>query len=162
QTAPVVSLYNSDTNDFSDPYDPLGHRLLAQVAAAGGTSDLSRPLAAGTYYVAVSGAGNLDFHPFLADSGYPGRPCAYTLALTETAPPLQATDGPIVLASDSAAGAQLTGSPLVIRLSLSTPLDPNSVQQDQTVRLTYNPTGAFGGPNDVDLALAGVNYTPQA
>ncbi len=162
QCAPVVSLYNSDPNDFADPYDPLGNRLLAQATAAAGTSDLYRPLAAGTYFVAVSGAGNLDFNPFLADSGYPGQPCAYTLALTETDLPLQATDGPVVLASDPAAGAQLTSSPLVIRLSVSTQIDPNTVQPDQTVRLTYNPTGAFGGPNDVDIPLANVNFTAQA
>src|SRR5205807_1774711 len=28
--APVVSLYNDDPFDFSDPFDPLSHRLLVQ------------------------------------------------------------------------------------------------------------------------------------
>jgi hypothetical protein len=163
QSPPVLSLYNSDTSDFSDQYDPLGHRLVAQAAGSGnGTSDLSQPLAAGTYYVAVSGAGNLNFNPFLADSGYPGIPCTYTLTLTETDLPLQAGDGPVVMASTPAAGQQLDRSPLVIRLSLSNNLDPTTLQPDQTVRLTYNPTGDFGNANDVDVPLAGVNFTPEA
>src|SRR5262245_8394658 len=79
--ASVLSLYNTHHDAVfdnslasggfmpapNDPLDPLGHRLLAQVqgSAAGGTS-LLRNLAAGTYYVAVSGAGNRSFHPNLA------------------------------------------------------------------------------------------------
>ena len=31
--ASILSVYNSDPNDYSDPYDVDGHRLLAQVAA---------------------------------------------------------------------------------------------------------------------------------
>ena len=61
--------------------------------AGPGGRDRRFPLSAwtaGTYYVAVSGAGNADFNPFLADSGYPGQPCAYDLALTETSLPLLA------------------------------------------------------------------------
>ncbi len=163
QPAPVVSLYNSDPFDFADPYDPLGNRLVAQATGtASGPSDLSQNLAAGTYYVAVSGAGNLAFNPSLAKSGYPGQTCTYTLGLTEAPLPIQASDGPTVIASDPAAGAKLTRSPLVLRLSLSSALDPNTVQPDQTVWLTYNPTGAFGNANDVDVPLGNVNFTAAA
>ena len=166
QSAPVLSLYNSDPFDFGDPYDPQGNRLVAQATASGAASSLSQALAAGTYYVAVSGAGNLYFNPYLADSGYPGQPCLYTLALAETPLPIQASDGPMVIASNPAAGAKLTSSPLVIRLSLSSTLDPNTIQPDQTVWLTYNPTGAFGNGNDVDVPLSpflgNVNFTAAA
>ena len=53
---------------------PDGYHLLAQAqgdAAHPGVS-LQRDLAPGTYYVAVSGAGNLDFNPLLANSHYSG------------------------------------------------------------------------------------------
>src|SRR5262249_31927617 len=56
----VLGLYNSEPNN----------RLLAQDDGAAGTGDahLERPLAAGTYYVAVSGSGDSAFHPRLAGS----------------------------------------------------------------------------------------------
>ena len=100
QSAPVLSLYNNDPFDFADPYDPLGHRLLDQESG----SAISVSLAAGTYYVAVSGAGNDYFNPFLADSGYPGRPCTYDLQLSAAGLNF-AGDGPVVLFSNPAAGA---------------------------------------------------------
>src|SRR6516165_7576696 len=79
----VLSLYNNDPNDAGDPYDPLGHRLLAQDdgAAHGGDAVLDRLLGPGSYYVAVSGSGNLSFNPFLAVSGYPGSTGAYDLRI---------------------------------------------------------------------------------
>src|SRR5262249_9425520 len=46
---------------------------------------LTQTLAAGTYGVAVSGAGNRYFYPFLAGSGYPGSTGAYTLSLQASA-----------------------------------------------------------------------------
>ncbi len=163
QVAPVLSLYNSDTSDFSDLQDPLGHRLVAQAqAATGTTTTLTRSLAAGTYFVAVSGAGNRYFNPFLADSGYPGAASTYRLSLSETDLPLAPTDGPVVLAATPNAGDQLSASPLVVRVDLSTALDPTSVLQDLNVRLTYNPAGTFGDGNDVDVPLNFVNYTPEA
>jgi hypothetical protein len=163
QAAPVLSLFNSDTSDFSDPLDPLGHRLVAQAqGAAGSASALTRPLAAGTYYVAVSGAGDRYFNPFLADSGYPGAAASYSLTLSETDLPLAPSDGPVVLAATPAAGDQLGRSPLAVRLDLSTALDPTSVLQGLNVRLTFNPAGTFGDSGDQDVPLNFVNYTPEA
>src|SRR5262249_10205191 len=70
----ILSLYNSDPDYLSDAFNPLGHRLLAQDdgSAHGGDARIEQLLAAGTYYVAVSGAGNRYFHPFLSGSGYEG------------------------------------------------------------------------------------------
>ncbi len=159
-SAPVVSLYNNDPNDFGDFFDTLGHRLLAQAGGGSGApSVVSLSLDAGTYYVAVSGAGNQYFNPFLADSGYPGSPCNYDLRLTATDLPDAPGDGPVVLSADPGAGAQLANSPLVLRLDLSGALDPNTVVPDQTVQLTFNPTGQFGDGNDQAVALSGVNLS---
>jgi hypothetical protein len=164
QPGPVLSLYNSDASDFADLLDPLGHRLVAQAqGGVGGAATITRPLAAGTYYVAVSGAGNRYFNPFLADSGYPGAGASYRLTLSETDLPLAPAGGPVVLASTPNAGDQLGSSPLVVRLDLSTALDPTTVLQGQDVRLTFNPTGQFGDPAmDQDVPLSNVNYTPEA
>src|SRR5207253_1889254 len=77
---PVLSLYNNDPLDSVDLYDPLGHRRLAQAEGApGDATQLTSALAPGTYFVAVSGAGNRDFNPFLAGSGFPGSTGAYRL-----------------------------------------------------------------------------------
>src|SRR5262249_15125171 len=125
-TAPVLSLYNSDQFDWADPFDPLGDRLVAQTQApdgvsAGGTSGdgtatLTRPLAAGTYYVAVSGAGNDRFNPFIAGSGYAGSTGPYLLQLSAADLNLDPAGGPIVLTSEPAANQSVDHSPLVIRL----------------------------------------------
>ena len=58
--ASVLSLYNNDPQDFGDPYDLDGHRLLAQVQAnpSDGLADYSQDLGPGDYFVAISGAGN--------------------------------------------------------------------------------------------------------
>src|SRR5262249_30759713 len=73
--APVgLSLYTSDPFNSTARPMLLGPRLLAQdQATADAPATIDRPLSAGTYYVAVSGAGNLEFHPYLADSGYDGQ-----------------------------------------------------------------------------------------
>ena len=149
QSAPVLSLYNSDPNDFGDLFDPLGHRLLDQESG----SAISASLDAGTYYVAVSGAGNAYFDPFLAGSGYPGQPCTYDLQLTATNLNLAPADGPIVLSATPGAAPRLSSSPLVVRLDLSGAIDPNTVIPGQTVQLTFNPTGQFGNGNDQSVAL---------
>jgi methionine-rich copper-binding protein CopC len=155
----TISLYNSDPNDFNDPYDPLGYRLLAQSdsATASGTAQIDRKLAPGTYYVAVSGSGNDYFFPFLADSGYAGATGNYGLLITATDLGLTATDGPAVLAADPQAGANLLSSPFMIRVDLSKPLDPNTVSAGGTVRLLTNPSGSFGNGNDQPVSLASVN-----
>jgi hypothetical protein len=159
---PVLSLYNNDPFDFNDLYDPLGHRLLAQ--APGGSknaTNLNQALAAGTYFVAVSGAGNQSFQPFVQGSGYPGSTGNYTLQLSTTDLGLTTNDGPIVLSATPGKGASLDRSPLILRVDLSGSLNAKTVIAGQTVRLTYNPTGAFGNQNDQDVPLAGVSYSDQ-
>ncbi len=136
-TGTIVSLYNTDALDGTDPYDSLGHRLIAQSETpANGAVDnapLERSLAAGDYYVAVSGAGNRYFHPFVADSGYAGGTGAYRLLLS--AADLQASAQlPQVLALDTGAGLPTAAaqSPLLIRVDLSGPVDPSQLQVQVT------------------------------
>jgi hypothetical protein len=155
----ALSLYNSDPNDFNDLYDPLGYRLVAQddSAAHAGFARIDRPLAPGIYHVAVSGSGNHYFHPFFAGSGTPGNTGDYGLLITAAILPLGPTDGPAVLTTDPAADAQLGRSPLMIRVDVSTALDPNAAVAGQTVQLISNPTGTFGNGKDQPIALAAVS-----
>jgi hypothetical protein len=154
----VLSLYNNDQFDFTDVYDPLGYRLLTQAAAGpSGDARIERDLGPGTYEVAVSGAGNLYFHPLMAGSGLGGSIGDYNIQLSATPLNLGPNDGPAVLTSDPAASSVLSASPFVIRLDLGSALDPTTVVVDQTVRLTYNPKGTFGDSNDQDVPLAWVN-----
>ena len=127
---PVMSLYNNDPLDFQDPYDLTGHRQLAQSDSSQhqGLASIDLPLSAGTYDVAVSGAGNLYFNPLLAASGYPGQTGNYNLTLAATNLPIQPGAGPSVLTASPAAGSVLSSSPLVIRLDLSGPSDPSTDQ----------------------------------
>src|SRR5262245_10274958 len=64
----ILTLYGPD------PTVALKYRLVAQDDGSthGGDATLERDLGAGTWYVAVSGAGNRSFHPLLAGSGYDG------------------------------------------------------------------------------------------
>jgi hypothetical protein len=159
--ASVLSLYNTDPFDFSDPYDLIGHRLMAQdLSASGHDAQIDRPLAAGRYYVAISGSGNRYFHPFLTDSGFAGSSGPYALLVTATDLGLDPTSNPVLLASDPAPGAQLDRSPLLLRLDYSAPLDSSTINAGQNVRLTYNPHDTFGDRNDRDIPLAAVNFTP--
>src|SRR5205085_9727633 len=133
----VLSLYNSDVADGSDPYDPLGHRLLVQSEAAAAGSQVIAPverqLAAGDYYVAISGAGNRMFNPFIAGSGYPGRTGDFRLLVSATDLHLAPADLPRVLAIDAAPGPVGAGvdifdrSPLLIRVDLSGVVDPSAM-----------------------------------
>src|SRR5262249_47492144 len=140
--AAAVSLYNSD-GSFGDLYDPLGHRLLAQAteAAPGAGAAITRRLAAGTYYVAVSGAGDASFNPFVAGSGYPGGTGNYDLVATASDLNLDPAAPPVALSVDA--------TPLVVRVDLSAPLGP-----DQNVQLTD-----AGGQA---LALAWSNFSTDA
>ena len=142
--ASVLSLYNNDPQDFGDPYDLDGHRLLAQVEAnpSDGDADYVQDLGPGDYFVAISGAGNLDFSPVIAGSGYDGATGSYELTIHATDLGLSG-DGPTVLSSDPAAGAVLDSSPLAIRLEMSGPLDPGTIVPGQTVQL-YSGTGRDG------------------
>jgi hypothetical protein len=150
------SLYNN-APPFVDPTAPFGPRLLQQ-SPQGTSADLV--LDPGTYFVAVSGAGNTTFSPFLADSGSEGQTGNYNLQLTATDPGLPAGAGLTVLGTDPSPTGPLDRSPLVIRLRLNEQVDPTTVifdpsltPDEQTVRLTYNPTGNFGDGNDVVLNI---------
>ncbi len=157
----VLSLFNNDPNDWGDPYDADGHRLLEQVdqPANGGVATLDRLLGPGTYYLAVSGAGNFYFNPLLANSGIPGTTGDFDLQLGVHDPGLVSTSGPQVLTIDPAASAVLSSSPLAIRLDMSCPLDPSTLIPGQTVQLIFSPSGTFG-PNDQQVPLASINFSP--
>ena len=150
----VLSLYTTDALSLR------GYSLLTQDdgAARGGDAVVERTLGAGTYYVAVSGSGDRYFDPLMADSGYPGSTGAYGLRLTTSDAGLASDAGPTVLASDPAPLAALSASPLVLRLETSAPVDPATLVPDQTVWLTYNSTGDFGGPGDVDVPIGFVTF----
>jgi hypothetical protein len=119
--------------------------------------DLDRTLSAGTYIIAVSGHGNNDFHPFLAGSGLAGTTGSYQITVTADPLPIDPAAGPTVVNFDP--GTDGTTSPFVIRLTMSTPIDPNTVIAGDTVHLFYNPTGSFGDGSDVELALSQVNFS---
>jgi len=158
--ASVLSLSNNDPQDYGDPYDVTGHRLLAQVPAnpSSGAAAYSRDLGPGDYFVAVSGAGNLDFSPVIAGSGFDGATGNYELSVTATDLGRSGA-GPTVVSSDPAAGAVLDSSPLAIRLEMSGPLDPNTILAGQTVQLFFiSPAGGVGTP----VALASVNFSATA
>ncbi len=157
----ALSLYNSDPFDFADAYNPTFHRLLARddgAAHEGGAAGLDVTLGAGTYHVAVSGSGNHDFHPFLADSGTAGATGGYTLALSAEDAGRPPADGPHVLRTDPEPGAALDRSPFTLRLDLSAPLDPSSVALDDNVRLLYSPTGDFSDGAARQLPLGGFRF----
>jgi len=161
--ASVLSLYNNDPQDYNNPYDVDGHRLLAQTQAnpSSGAAAFSQDLGPGDYFVAVSGAGNRDFSPVIAGSGYDGATGNYELAITATDLGLSG-DGPTVLSSDPAPGVILDSSPLAIRLEMSGPLDPNTIVAGQTVQLFFNAAGTNGGGGGTPVALASVNFSSTA
>jgi hypothetical protein len=154
----VLSLYDNDPLDFQDPYNPDGYRLLEQQGGASSTgAAIDRLLGPGTYELAVSGAGNADFHPLVAGSGYSGDTGGFLLQVTATVAGPGPGDGPAVLTADPAAGAVLSSSPFEIRLDLSAALDPATILPGQNVQLTYNPSGNFGDGSDQPVALSPYN-----
>jgi hypothetical protein len=156
--AGVISLYNNDPDALvqnlgadgitvyaNDPLDPIGHRMVDQaVGTANGGTVLTWNLAAGTYFIAVTGAGNQYFHPFIADSGLPGSSGAFQLAVE--ADPL-AVNTPVVLESTPADQSVLSSSPLVLRVDINQGIDPNSFVLNQpsgnTIQLLYSADGTF-------------------
>jgi hypothetical protein len=192
---PLVSelgLYEADPYNLLQPPSPAPylppfgspsgyHRMAdATAAAPGDGASLERDLAPGTYYVAVSGAGNRYFSPVLADSGQDASTGPYLLRAS--ALDLPATTGPALLGGDPAPGAAVDHSPTLIRVDLSAapafqtvhlnqapnaapldpvndpvPLDPygNPLPVQASVWLTFNPTGHFGDGNDRPVLLAG-------
>jgi hypothetical protein len=182
--SPVISLYNSDP--FNDPYDLVGYRLLAQ---SGGPGDpfIDRAVGGpGTYYVAVSGAGDRHFNPNLANSGEAGATGDYGLIVNATNTGPAPSGPPGVLSADVLAGptpdATSARSPFEIHVNLSGPLDP-SVQgnlSDLNVTLTAagDPTNLVGNvsfgtdandllitpvsalaPGDYDLSVAAMTFS---
>jgi methionine-rich copper-binding protein CopC len=161
--AGVVSLFNNDPQDYADPYDLDGHRLLAQVEAnpADGVADYVQDLGPGDYFVAISGAGNLDFSPVVAGSGYDGATGSYELTIRPTGLGLSG-DGPTVLSSDPAEGAIIDSSPLAIRLELSGALDPSTVVAGETVELFAGTAAMVGDGTAGQVALQSVNFSAAA
>lgn len=80
----VLTLYGDQIAGY-DPTLPLGHQLLgrSEGRSDGEAASIDGTFQAGTYFVAVSGAGNRFFHPFLADSGTPGIGGEYGLRVTQ-------------------------------------------------------------------------------
>lgn len=183
----VVSLFQTEAfnpfyslSDTAPPFEPQQYRMLDQVETTSATTpgSIERQLAAGTYYVAVSGAGDEYFNPYLADSGYAGSTGDYQLLVTAQPLPIQPADGPAVLAVDPGLATDpnsvpvLTGSPLAIAVDFSSPIDPTTVSLLQpgssypadpppSVQLTFNPTGQFGDGDDAPVFLNGFNYAPD-
>src|SRR5579871_3746109 len=121
--ASILSLYGS-TEPANGLAGQAPYRLLAQDDGAdhGGTAQLNRQVAPGTYFVAVSSSGNQYFHPLIAGSGYPGKMGAYELLLQASGLGLSPSNGPVVLATEPAAGADVDRSPFVVRIDFSTAL----------------------------------------
>jgi hypothetical protein len=164
QPAVALSLFNSTPFEFDDPFNWLGHRLLGQAEATGkkGAVQLERLVGPGTYFVAVSGAGNLEFHPFLAGSGLAGETADYLLTVTYSSLNVASDNGPVVLWSEPSAKSQLTASPQVVRIGFGTPLDPGSISPDENVGLTFSTNAKFGDDDDQPVSLAMVNYSHGA
>jgi hypothetical protein len=154
----VVSLYS--TAESSDPQNPFGFRLIEQKqAGSDGVNHLVRPLPPGTYHVAVSGAGNHYFHPYLAGSGYAGSTGAYSLQMTAATWGTGLEIGPAVLTTDPAPGSSHPGSLAAIRVSFTTALDTSTVQPGESVLLSYSQTGVFGN-NDQYVSLSAATFSP--
>jgi hypothetical protein len=158
----VLSLFNNDPTsyDFGDPYNIDGHRLLDQVdgKADGGVASFDQELGQGTYYLAVSGDGNFDFHPLIAGSGLPGSTGDFQLQVTATDAGLSPSVGPQVLSSDPAPGSVLGASPLAIRVELTGVLDPSTLIPGQTAELLYSPDGNFALDGQ-QVALSQANFS---
>jgi hypothetical protein len=127
----VLGLYNNDPGNTFDPGAALdGHRLMQQVVGAGGAATLDRDLAAGTYFIAVSGKGNQYFYPLMPGSGLDGQTGGYLLQATGTPPVsssvLLASDFDAVTIHDTSGNPVLHSSPLVMHFDASAPIDPGS------------------------------------
>jgi hypothetical protein len=152
----VLTLYNDDPFTATDPESASGHRVLAQSSAAAGDADVQLALSAGTYWVAVSGAGDNWFNPYLAGSGYAGSTGDYELTLQATDLPADVSSTPTVLASSPANRAVLDASPLIVRVDTSAPLDLGATQ------LIFSPTGDLAGTDARPVTLASVSFSIAA
>ena len=144
QTRPVLGIYQS--------------RMLAQNGGSGPTGMITRNLAPGTYYVAVSGAGNLDFNPHLAGSGYPGLTGDYVLGVEADPIVRPVSSGPVVINLDSRIPGVSNASPSTLKLQTNAALDESSLVAGTNILLTFNPTGDFGNANDEPVTLVSAAY----
>ncbi len=137
----VVGLYNTDLGNSFDPSVYSGHRLLEQSVGANGSATLSRDIAPGTYYVAISGEGNRYFFPLLQNSGRDGQTGAYLLHIDGAAIPspssVLSTDFKDVTTFDANNFPIVHTPPQVLHVDMSGPLDPNA--DIQLYDIDYNP-----------------------
>jgi len=160
--ASILSLYGS-TEPANGLAGQAPYRLLAQDDGAdhGGTAQLNRQVAPGTYFVAVSSSGNQYFHPLIAGSGYPGKMGAYELLLQASGLGLSPSNGPVVLATEPAAGADVDRSPFVVRIDFSTALAARSIHLGSNVQLRLM-AGTQTGVNPQPVPLASTSFDPIA
>ncbi|MDB5341529.1 MAG: hypothetical protein JWN70_7148 [Planctomycetaceae bacterium] len=140
-TSGTLGLYNSAGLDPGDHQNPGGYRLLAQNSAGDSMgASITRTLAAGTYYVAISGQGNSYFYPFLEDSGVAGETGDYTLVFAS-----EALTDPVV------------GDPAPLSVDVS----PVEVRIDFAGTLNFTPTVVLtdAGGDAIPLAWTNVNST---
>jgi hypothetical protein len=115
--AGVISLFNHDPFSPDPTVQILQRRLLEQVSSDGGSLGvLTRGLAPGTYFIAVSGPGNQYFHPELADSGVAGTTGAYQLDVSTG---VLTFEQPTLLATDIPANGVFPSSPRALHLTFS-------------------------------------------
>jgi hypothetical protein len=88
----VLTLYQPNSQTIT------GYQVIAQDDGSthGGDAALSQTLLAGTYVIAVSGAGNRYFYPYLDGSGYPGSTGSYGLSIQARPPGPPASSPPPV------------------------------------------------------------------
>ena len=162
----ALSLFKEDLASWNDPHNPTGLRMLAQADAAEQQQQdvqVSRELPAGTYYVAMSGSGNRDFHPFLADSGQLGSAGDYGFFISVEDLNLDPLDGPAVVSLEPHAGTVQGYSPLVLRVSFQEALDvatlPVDLEFEDWVQLRYHPAGTFGDGSESVVPLAALEFS---
>ena len=148
--AAVVSLYGGQS-ELWEAHNPLRHSLLTQVSSED-ASGFDITLGAGTYFVAVTGAGNRYYHPFLADSGLPGTASEYEITLATTTLAQTGSVGAQVLGTNIESDAQLTSAPSTIRIRLDRSLDESLIADGDTVQLfvSVREGEAPAEPNGVD------------
>lgn len=156
----VLSLFNNDF-DFVDLMNPQGLRRLDWAVANGedGVATLDRVIGPGTYNLAVSGAGNEIFSPLVAHTGLPGSMGEFNLSLSVIDAGLAPSAGPWVLNSNPAPETLLTSSPLVIRVELSRPLDPTTIEPGRSVQLRFSSNGTFSNAGGQTVPLAALNFS---
>jgi hypothetical protein len=155
----VLSLYDDDVGDYVDTYNPTGYRLISQSDGSllGGDAQISQTLSPGTYFVAVSGAGNLFFSPIISGSGYEGSTGPYGLLLTAIPLALASSDGPVVVNANPAQGSALAASPFLLRVDFSSAIDPSSLNPGTNIRVLYSAKPFTDPGQTTQIGISGVN-----